>query len=87
MNINQVPLSRSHKQGNLIGLGIADISAALGFQPEYETDDAKVDHYWSFEVDGEYCVVWDWKGSHMADRYSYFGPVEVMQKLFPNHVF
>jgi hypothetical protein len=56
-----------------------DIVRTLGFESNVYDDPFKVKYSWGFTVDGIRCGIWDYKGS----RWSFFGPKEIAEKLFP----
>lgn len=59
---------------------VREITRILGFGPNVQDDPVKVKHSWGFNVDGQPCGIWDYKGS----RWSTFGPKSVFDSLFPN---
>jgi hypothetical protein len=71
---------RVHGTGRLPrDLKPADISRVLGFEPErHNIDTDKVTMAWEFTVDGEPCVIWDYKGH----RWSCYDPAGVLPSLF-----
>ena len=58
---------------------VEEITKILGFAPNVKDDPFKVKNSWGFKVDGVQCGIWDYKGS----RWSFFGPREIAEKLFP----
>jgi hypothetical protein len=79
-----VPVSdvASHKTGRIVGLTKAQIDEILGFKPNVVDDPYKVKHSWAFNVQGNDCAVWDWKGSHKLREWSAYGPDAVLRKVF-----
>jgi hypothetical protein len=67
----------SYKQGNLTGLCASEISVKLGFNPNFADDPDKVVNSWAFWANGHKCAIWDYRGSQVFNRFSYFGPREV----------
>lgn len=86
MNITPIQNVGSYKQGTLVNLSAQRISEKLGFNPNVDDDPYKVENSWGFEADGVKCAIWDWKGSQNFGRFSFFGPSEVFETLFPGHV-
>ena len=72
----------SYKQGSLINLTKAQIQRALGFAPNVQDDEDKVAYSWGFDVDGNPCAIWDYKGSHRFNRWSYYDPAGVLPAIF-----
>jgi hypothetical protein len=68
--------------GTLVYVTAELIAEKLGFESNVDDDPAKVVHSWSFTVDGQACAVWDYKGSHLHDTFSFFGPKHVFVELF-----
>ncbi len=75
----------SHKTGSLsCDMTPADISEALGFEPNVSDDPDKVEYSWGAHVvdqlDGmTYNIaVWDYKGS----RWSTYGPSSILERIF-----
>ena len=58
---------------------VEEITKILGFPPNVKDDPFKVKNSWGFKVDGVQCGIWVYKGS----RWSFFGPREIAEKLFP----
>jgi hypothetical protein len=79
-----VPVSNvaSHKTGSIVGLTKAQIDAILGFKPNVDDDVSKVKYSWGFNVQGNNCAVWDWKGSHKFKEWSAYGPESVLRAVF-----
>lgn len=73
----------SYKTGAIVGYSTEDIINKLGFKPNVNDDPGKVESSWCFEVDGEECAIWDWKGSQYHKVFSTFGPSEIFANLFP----
>jgi len=83
-NLKIVPVSdvASHKTGRIVGLSKAEIDRILGFKPNVADDPGKVKHSWGFNVQGNDCAVWDWKGSHKLKEWSAYGPDSVLREVF-----
>jgi hypothetical protein len=82
-----VPINKAgaHRTGALYDINVKTITDILGFNPNVQDDPDKVEHSWGFEVDGQYCGIWDYKHSNEWGQFSTFGPAEVFEKLFPAH--
>ncbi len=79
MKIEPVTLTESWRTGFLPPeLTVEQITEALGFAPNTEDDESKVEHSWGFTADGVPCGIWDYHGN----RWSTFGPQEVFDQLF-----
>lgn len=78
MKIVPVNQPGDFSMGMLINLDFDDIERVLGFPANVEDDPIKVTHSWGFEVDEVRCGIWDFRG----DKFSYYGPREIMVKLF-----
>ena len=85
MVITPVNKVGAHRTGTLDDINAKTISEILGFEPNVQDDPDKVVNSWGFEVDGVFCGIWDYKGSHKYGSFSTFGPNEVFEKLFPAH--
>lgn len=72
----------SFKTDTLIGVTKEDIVQILGFEPNVPDDPDKVVHSWAFYINDLPCAIWDWKGSHEAQRWSVYDPHGVMALLF-----
>lgn len=79
------------KSGSLYGLKLKDIVDVLGFLPNVEDDPDKVENSWGFLVYGEHngqelggvrCGIWDYKGSHRDEVWSFYGPRHIFLDLF-----
>lgn len=90
MQIQPAELNGTHRTGSLENVTKEEIVKALGFEPNVMDDPDKVENSWSFIVtrDGVQfaAAIWDYKGSHMFNRWSTFGPEWVFKKLFPGKV-
>ena len=82
MTITPNGVAGGHKTGELNDITPAMITEILGFGPNVDDDPDKVKHSWGFEVDGELCGIWDYKGSHHIGMFSTFGPDRVFRALF-----
>lgn len=82
MNIKPVNKPGSHRQGTICGLSAAQIQEVLGFSANVKDDPYKVRYSWGFTVDGVQCGIWDYKGSHYFNSFSFYGPKEIMVSLF-----
>lgn len=71
-----------HRTGTLYDINVETINKILGFEPNIEDDPDKVVNSWGFEVDGERCAIWDYKGSHLHGQFSTYGSHDVFDKLF-----
>ncbi len=72
----------SHKTGRIVGLTKAQIDRILGFKPNIKDDPYKVKYSWGFNVQGNDCAIWDWKGSHRFNEFSAYGPDAVLRQVF-----
>ena len=77
----------SHKTGELTRITAEEITAILGFEPNFGDDPTKVVNSWlgrTTSRDGQHKLfaIWDWKGSHLVDRYSTWGDPEILVELF-----
>lgn len=79
-----IPNSKAggHKTGELNDITVEQINEILGFAPNVADDPDKVVNSWGFTVDGHYCGIWDYKGSHTFGMFSTFGPDYVFRALF-----
>jgi hypothetical protein len=78
-NITPVDLGESHKTGSLPAtLSVTDIEQVLGFAASVNDFENKVEFSWSFEVNGNRCGIWDYKGS----RWSVYDPQNVLPEIF-----
>ncbi|NCY21698.1 hypothetical protein EBX31_07060 [bacterium] len=80
----------SHKTGELRNITAEEITAILGFEPNFPDDPAKVVNSWLGRItfsDGErkMFAIWDWKGSHLVNRYSTWGDRDVLNAMFHGH--
>jgi len=82
----------AHCMHRLFNLTAQDIQARLGFAANVKDDPSKVRYSWGFDVITEDGVtytdlgIWDYKGSYLFQHFSAFGPLEVLEALFPGHV-
>lgn len=83
--MNIIPVNRCGDcaQGKISGYTVAEIDKILGFESNCQDDPDKVKHSWGFTVDGTRCGIWDYKGSHHYNVFSWFGPSDILNKLFP----
>lgn len=72
----------SHKTGRIVGLTKAQIDKVLGFKPNVADDPYKVKYSWAFNVQGNDCAIWDWKGSYKLNEFSAYGPDTVLREVF-----
>jgi hypothetical protein len=78
----------SYRTGGLVNITRAEIIAVLGFEPNVEDDPYKVVNSWAFMVNGtEPCAIWDYKGSHLSNRWSCYDPAGVLPALFKSENF
>lgn len=82
MKIEAQAVGGSHRTGTLTGFTPEEISNVLGFTPNVADDPDKVVNSWGFNVDGHDCGIWDYKGSHMFNLFSTYGPDHVFKELF-----
>jgi hypothetical protein len=76
-------LNGSYRTGGLKNITKAQIIDVLGFAPNVEDDPDKVINSWAFNVNGkEVCAIWDYKGSHIYNRWSFYDPAGVIPALF-----
>lgn len=74
------------KTASIKGLNDREVAARIGFISNQKDDPGKVKHSWGFTVDGVRCAVWDYKGSHLQGRWSAWGPMDALRKVFGEHV-
>lgn len=76
-------LNGSYRTGGLVNITRSQIIEVLGFKPNVQDDEAKVVSSWAFNVNGrEVCAIWDYKGSHLYNRWSCYDPAGVLPALF-----
>lgn len=76
-------INDSYRTGGLKDITRAQIIQVLGFAPNVEDDPDKVVNSWGFMVNGtDHCAIWDYKGSHMFNRWSTYDPAGVLPALF-----
>ena len=80
-----VPQCGGSRTATITGLSANEISDLLGFPPNCDDDEDKVVHSWGFTIDGEFCGVWDYKGSHHFKQFSADGKVGTLKKVFGGH--
>lgn len=75
------------KTGELQHITAHDISYMLTFKPNatHLDDPFKVDHCWSFEVDGRPHSIWSFKKSHHHGIWSTHGLDTVFEIIFGEH--
>ncbi len=77
--ITKTQMEGTHKTGSLPDtLTEADIEQVLEFAPTIPDYDRKVTRCWFFQVNGNPCGIWDYKGA----RWSAFDPAGVIPALF-----
>lgn len=78
------PVNRAgqYKMATLNNYTKDQIEQILGFPPNIKDDPDKVSYSWGFTIDGELCGIWDYYHSHKQKRWSVFGPISTLQKLF-----
>jgi hypothetical protein len=82
-DIKPVPAKNGYgRTGTLHPIDDILIDGILGFAPNNPSPDEKVKYYWTFEYKGQYCAIWDYKGSSEVEQYSTFGPKEIFEELF-----
>ena len=80
--IRSIP-NGGYRMGGLKGLTKEQITEVLGFPPNAQDDPDKVVNSWAFNFNGkEVCGIWDYKGSHMFNRWSFYDPAGVLPALF-----
>jgi hypothetical protein len=60
----------------------SQIITVLGFKPNVDDDPDKVVNSWAFTIDGDLCAIWDYKGSHLFNRWSCYDPTGALPALF-----
>jgi hypothetical protein len=80
-----IPVDRvgPSRTGGLNGYSAKEIEKILGFSANCDDDPDKVKYSWGFTVDGKYCAIWDYKGSHKYNEFSTYGNRDVLNNLFP----
>ena len=73
----------SHRTGGLEGLDKEDIEKIMGFAPNVADDEEKVKYSWRCFVDGSQFAIWDYKGSHTVNRWSFYDPDHKAMDIFP----
>jgi len=76
--VPHVGTESTHRTGQLRGVTVDYISKKLGFKPNVNDDEDKVVNSWGFLLDGKYCSIWDYKGSHHDGAFSTYGDVSVI---------
>lgn len=71
--------------GKLVGLTASQISKVIGFEPDTNFSDPKTTINWGFLANGQYCSIWNWKGSNEWGQWSVFGPSAVFEQLFQDN--
>ena len=71
-----------YRTGGLQGITRTQIIDVLGFKPNVKDDEAKVVSSWAFTVDGDLCAIWDYRGSHLFNRWSCYDPTGALPALF-----
>ena len=99
INLTAEPINRiepcddnpgTHKTGELRNITADEITAILGFEPNFSDDPDKVVHSWLGRFtysDGERrtFAIWDYKGSHKDNKFSTWGDQELLNGLFHGH--
>ena len=76
-------LNDTYRTCGLVNITKAQIMDVLGFAPNVDDDELKVVNSWAFNVNGrEACAIWDYKGSHLYNRWSCYDPAGVLPALF-----
>jgi hypothetical protein len=76
-------LNGSYRTCGLKDITKRQIMEVLGFAPNVDDDELKVVNSWAFNVNGrEVCAIWDYKGSHLYNRWSCYDPAGVLPALF-----
>ena len=76
-------LNGSYRTGGLKDITKRQIMEVLGFAPNVDDDELKVVNSWAFNVNWrEVCAIWDYKGSHLYNRWSCYDPAGVLPALF-----
>lgn len=76
------PANGTYRTGGLVNLTKAQIVDVLGFKPNVDDDPDKVVNSWAFTIDGDLCAIWDYKGSHLFNRWSCYDPTGALPALF-----
>jgi hypothetical protein len=79
--IEAVEMGGYYRTGTLANIMAKDICNLLGFLPNVQ-DATRGKYIWSFTVDGEWCAVWDYKGSYLDKVFSTYGPAYALRKVF-----
>lgn len=76
-----------HRTGALNDLSEMEISYMLTFKPNatHLDDPTKVDHCWSFNVDGNLHSIWSYRDSHKQRCWSVYGLDVVFETVFGDH--
>ena len=72
----------TYRTGGLVNLTKSQIINVLGFKPNVDDDPDKVVNSWAFTIDGDLCAIWDYKGSHLFNRWSCYDPTGALPALF-----
>lgn len=81
----------SHRTGTLKDITVREIIALLGFKPNFEDDPYKVENSWTANVTVKgskrkvQIAIWDYRGSHLWNEFSTYGPHEVLRAIFGDH--
>ena len=76
-------LDNTYRTCKLVNITRSQIIDVLGFKPNVDDDPDKVVNSWAFAVDGrEVCAIWDYKGSHLYNRWSCYDPAGALPALF-----
>ena len=83
ITITPTRLNSTYRMGGLKNITRRQITDVLGFEPNTEDDPDKVVNSWAFMINGtDPCAIWDYKGSHMFNRWSFYDPAGVLPALF-----
>jgi hypothetical protein len=82
MLIKRCESQGSYREGTVTNVTRRKITQLLGFPPNVDDDAKKVTASWAFTVDGQYCAVWDYKGSFKYKLASCYGPHDALTKVF-----
>jgi hypothetical protein len=82
MVITPVEFTGSYRTGQFVHITKEQLVKAIGFPPNATDDPDKVVNSWSFTIDDKPCAVWDYKGSHMFNVWSFYDPHNVIHQLF-----
>lgn len=82
VDILPTEIFQSYKQHSIVGLSATEITAKIGFAANLKDDLSKVKFSWGFTVNGKACAVWDWKGSHLINEFSAYGPIPELRLVF-----